>query len=660
MTPPPDLLEWWSDLAKSGWHGATPRARMLYPMPGDVRFDSDELFADLPLFPLPDGKIVRVREDIWEAPLAWHRECETRPKSRLTQKFHISGNYNKDSISSIKLNIKRCVYLEHFSKIKPLSIRTLQQRRSLYIRLGYFALSESKILSDLDFVDLAKFVNSLPLGLQKSVPAIYETLRLWKSLAPSAYRLFQPPPSVRFVGVGDTDGSGCFHDGLDVHSIRDGERASDDDHRWQPFPDKFVAAAGEFCLRVLEDVRPVVNSVLRELRALPRTPTPDDVAAIAKARTWPEGFYAGSSKSLIALANLCQTSTIFILSLLLGPRWEEVSALPRRKLIVSRWEDGTVERFINGSTFKLSRSSSGIKRDWPISPELRKIIIGQLVYIRLSESRDFPFLWRKCDTLFDSGEPKREVWKTLSNFASRWGFSELLDGTSCHHHRFRKTTARLIVIALHGGPSILRRLFGHKNLAMTLRYILANDSILQELREIAEEEQRIISIAHVERASEMRGGGADRFQDAISRLTEDLDVIVPTGKRDQARVSAVDVVDELASGPSGFAIKQIFPGLISCCKPIGEAGACSIENELPNLTKCIFDCPWHLEMPEFLVQARINVSDALAHMRTTPPGSLIWSHYSIVLRQKFKAFPELIDEFSEDPIVGKLMELADG
>ncbi|ODT20972.1 MAG: hypothetical protein ABS35_18595 [Kaistia sp. SCN 65-12] len=195
---------------------------------------------------------------------------------------------------------------------------------------------------------------------------------------------------------------------------------------------------------------------------------------------------------------------------------------------------------------------------------------------------------------------------------------------------------------------------------MTLRYILANDSILEELREIAEEEQRMISIAHVERAREMRGGGADRFQDAISRLTEDLDVIVPMGKRDQARVSSADVVDELARGPNGFAIKQIFPGLISCCKPIGEAGACSSENELPNVTKCSFYCLWHLEMPEYLVQARINVADALSHMSKASPGSLIWSYYLRVVEQRLKAFPELVDEFSENSAVSEILEGADG
>lgn len=660
MTPSSDLSEWWSDLAKLGWHGATSRAKMLYPMPGDIRFDSDELFADLPLFPLPDGNIIYAREDIWEIPVAWHREYETRPRNLLTQKFHIGGINDKEYINRIKINIKRCVYLEYFSKVKPLSAGTLKKRRLYYIKLGKFAISERKLLSELNFVDLANFVESLPEGERKSTPSIYETLRFWRSLAPDTYSLFLPPPALRSVGVADADGGDCLHGGLDVRSIREGERASDDDRRWQPLPDKFVAAAGEFCLRVLEDVRPVVNSVLRELRALPRAPTPDDIAAIAKSRTWPDGFYAGSYKSLLALANLCQTSTIFILSLLLGPRWEEVAALPRRNLIVSRWVTGKVERYINGSTFKLSRSSSGVKRDWPLSPELRNIILGQQVYIEISEGKAFRFLWRKCDTLFDSGEPKREIWKTLSTFTSRWGFSELLDGEPCHHHRFRKTTARLIVIALHGGPSILRRLFGHENLAMTLRYILANESIIEELREIAEEEQRAIALAHVERADEMRGGGAGRFQDAISRLTKDLDVIVPTGKRDQARVSAADVVDELTSGPGGFAIKQIFPGLISCCKPIGEASACSSENELPNVARCKFDCVWHLQMPEYLEQARANVSDALSHMRQSKPESLIWCHYSQVLRQKLRAFPELIREFSEDPIVSELLEAVDG
>ncbi|GAU84213.1 hypothetical protein [Bosea sp. BIWAKO-01] len=660
MIPPPGLLLWWSDLAASGWQGAKLEARTLYPMPGDARFDQDELFVDLPLFPTPEGGAIHVRDDLWETPIAWHREYETRPTHTLKHKFHIKGDYSEVDVQEIKINIKRCMYLEFFSHVKPLSISTLRIRRQFYTRLGHFSLSEGRKFSELLYVDLIRFIEKLPKNLRKSVPPVYKTLRLWKALAPESYRMFEPPPSLQSVGVDDTEGIEQLHDGLDVSAIRDGNRDAEDDRKWQPFPDKFVAAAGEFCLRVLEGVRPIVNSVLRELRALPRSPTPDDVAVIAKARSWPDGFYAGSSKDLIALANLCQTATIFILSLLLGPRWEEVAALPRRKFLVSRRTQGKLDSFINGNTFKLSNSFSGSKRDWPISPELRRIIIGQLAYIRVSEDHEFRFFLRKCNTLFDGGEPKRQIAQTLVRFAAKNGFSDLLDGTSCHHHRFRKTTARLIVIALHGGPSILRRLFGHENLAMTLRYILANDGILEELRELAEEEQRQIAIAYVERAEELRGGGANQFQVAISRLAENLDVIVPTGKRDQARLTAEDIVDRLTSGPDGFAIKQLLPGLVACCKPIGEAGACASENELPNIAKCKLDCAWHLEMPEFLEQARINVSDALSHMRKAEPGSLIWSHYSRVVREKLNAFPELLDEFAEDPIVSELLEVADG
>lgn len=78
------------------------------------------------------------------------------------------------------------------------------------------------------------------------------------------------------------------------------------------------------------------------------------------------------------------------------------------------------------------------------------------------------------------------------------------------------------------------------------------------------------------------------------------------------------------------------------------------------MAKCSSECIWHLKMPEFIGQARINVSDALSHMRKAEPGSLIWGHYARVVRQKLKAFPELIGEFADNLIVSDLLELADG
>jgi integrase len=659
MTVPSQLSELWDSLAEGGWRDANLQGASIYPMPGDARFDRDELFVNVPLFPLADGGVVYVRDDVWESPLAWHREHETRRRAWLKQKFRIHGDCDRKLIDSIKTNVKRCVYLELFSRMRPLSLSAVSQRRQFYVKLGLFAISRGRSFSELDFVDLAVFVDGLPQKLRDTVPAIYDTLRLWKGRAPASYTMFQPPPSLRaFEDAANADGDSA-HGGLDVDTIRDDAGPSDIERRWQPFPDAFVAAAGEFCLRVLDDVRPSVNQALRELRRLP-APTAADISSIAKSQTWPEGFRAASQQDLRSLANLCQTAAIFILSLLLGPRWEEVSAMPLRTVITRRVTGGRRQSFVKGSTFKFSRSSSGKKRDWPICPDLDRIIRGQKAYIVIAEGKEFPFLWRNSETILDSREPKRQIDSTLKKFSKRWGFEPLLGGTSCHHHRFRKTTARLIMIALHGGPSILRRLFGHENLAMTLRYILSNEGIIEELREIAEEEQRLIAIAHVEKADSLRGGGAGRFQDVVSRLKEELNVNVPVGKRDQARVGAADIVELLASGPDGFSIKQILPGLISCFKQSGEAGVCSSENELPNVTKCSADCAWHVSMPEFVGQARANVEDALSHMRNSEPGSLIWVHYERVVRQRLRAFPELTAEFSGDPIVADLLEVVDG
>lgn len=113
------------------------------------------------------------------------------------------------------------------------------------------------------------------------------------------------------------------------------------------------------------------------------------------------------------------------------------------------------------------------------------------------------------------------------------------------------------------------------------------------------------------------------------------------------------LADESAEGLS---LKQIVPGLIACFKPAQEAGMCCKLGELPNVAKCSIDCRWHLEMPEYLDEARKHLQSALLVLREASPNSLKWEFYSDIARKKLLSFPELKFEFADDPLARQLIE----
>ena len=60
-------------------------------------------------------------------------------------------------------------------------------------------------------------------------------------------------------------------------------------------------------------------------------------------------------------------------------------------------------------------------------------------------------------------------------------------GINLHPHRFRKTVARLASVALIGSPRILMQVFGHKDIQMTLYYIMTNKALATEIEAVARE-----------------------------------------------------------------------------------------------------------------------------------------------------------------------------
>lgn len=641
-----NLESLWDRFADQGFSAGSYLAAGFYPMPGSVDFDDDDAFLDMPVFP-PDGPGLPtlVRDDEWAMPLAWLRSFETRPRSQRAINFGLPVRPNASVIEKEAcLFVRRSTYLELFRSRKPRSVSTIRQNAMVYVKIAKYAIECCKRVSDLDYVDLLSAIDNLSKFQRGRLASMHEMMRWWKGSSPERFTGYNPPPTAETL-----DDDQTVRPGFNADRVRSDDDAADvEDRKWQPLPDEFVAIMGEWAIWVNNHLRPRYHDFLRDLiQADPETSN-ESIRSLAKSYNWPEGYEITGVNTAKRLGNICQFSTIFLVSLMLGPRWSEVAALPRKALVERA--DGTF--LLDGSTFKFSQNLSGEQRDWPIHPELARALSQQQEYIDLTEAPEYTFLWRQHTTVIGGNEPLKQVHGLLNDMLKHVDCEHLLNGTSFHHHRFRKTAARLIVLALHGGPMVLRRLFGHQHLGTTLRYILANQSIVDELREIAEEEQRRLASKFVERRSDLIGGGAKAFEAALSRVIVQADIYVPEGKREQTQITTDDVLDVLsADAAEGLYLKQIVPGLIACFKPNDEAGMCCKVGELPNVARCSMQCKWHLEMPEYRVEAHGHVASAITHLKAAEQGSLRWTYYAEIVRSKLSDFPHLLQEFGNDPLV---------
>ncbi|MER9371068.1 site-specific integrase [Mesorhizobium sp. M0491] len=653
---PESLAAAWAEVSNVGWENQPEAFRTLYPMPGDQDFDDDETFLNLPIFLTPEGIVVCVKDKHWEFPRPWRRQLETRVPSSLRLNFDVQFNGKRlhyaPAGKALDIALRRAVYLCIFRSRRPLSIRTYRLRLEILAAFIRHAIASEKRLADLDFPDLAEVVNGLKGKCAGSVRLVYDELRWWQEQPGKSYGFFTPPPSVESIRAPGARGTG-----FDPNRIRDDDESPASTSRPKPLPDRFIGALGELAVCLIDEVRPVINAASADLVSASDTLSPASFSKVSveiiRSFRWPKAFAVTSVRGFRALCNDCQTATQALVSLLLGPRAEELLSLPGSCVRLDGPDD--TGGILVGHTYKLTPLFPGGDRDWPLHTLLGRAIASQREYVEIIEGLEFPYLWRSHRTLLRAGMPARGIWNQLNNLVNRRGLKALLDAPTIHHHRFRKSTVRLVVLALNGGPMVVRRLLGHRDLAMTLIYILSDPTIIQELRELSDEDRRRRAAEFIERSSEVMGKGGETLRKAVAAAKENLSLFVPEGRRSQAEVTTAKVIDYLADRPDGLVVQQLVPGLVSCFRPLGEPGACCSAAGLPNVANCDADCIWHAMLGTFRQQAVENVENALRHIRRDGRSSLSREHYRSVILGWLEKFPDIVAQFEDDNLFRELI-----
>ncbi len=261
------------------------------------------------------------------------------------------------------------------------------------------------------------------------------------------------------------------------------------------------------------NIRPLIATHLEEhpwLDRAGRPLTPPFALNIGTSRfgadplEWPPRTY----EHIVRLSMGLQRSHFFINLLVCAGRVGEVATQKRNCVSVER--DG--EGYLNRYTYKLSPNFQGDKHQSP-APPILQTCLGQQARLAAAfdhlphstEAGKMPEAARFGEALWVSIGPGKtgenaqvNFYKALQSLARTLGVNSKPGGKNVHPHRFRKTIGRLAGVALFNSPLVLKRLFGHKSIEMTLHYILCD----LDIREEAEKVLRELRIMHCAEALE--------------------------------------------------------------------------------------------------------------------------------------------------------------
>lgn len=279
---------------------------------------------------------------------------------------------------------------------------------------------------------------------------------------------------------------------------------------------------------------------------------------------------------------------MFVFLLASGGRISECLSLQRDCIV----REDKNQELIAGRTYKLVYQEGGKARDWPIPAVVIKAIQQQIVLFEVivglgdelgnrSNQEQATGIW----VTGNGAEVHGSVDTRLSYTFKQLGLTDLLKGDSANPHRFRKTLARLCALVLFGAPKILMDLFGHKDIAMTLRYINTHPQLRAEMIQIARDITIMYAKDAISNIDRYGGPAAHKLSSAIHqervRLGRDL------GADDLQRCAEM-LTD------NGSLWTLVRPGVL-CTKSPSEAGPCTRARGIPDPAHCQTNCDNRLE-----------------------------------------------------------------
>lgn len=480
---------------------------------------------------------------------------------------------------------------------------------------------------------------------------------------------------------------------------------------YPPLPDAWLAESGPRVLWIVQDLGP---NLLRLLEAMPdaikdldwsRSETnigQQTRAAIADhlaAHPWLDrsgrrlappftlctcnGKYGANTEEwpprtweqISTLSVTVQAAHIFLTLLACAGRIGEVATLTRACIDIV--QDG--KHYLNGNTYKLSGNLFGDARQWPAPPILCQVLgqQGRLAAAwdwlprRLDEGlpaapRFGEALWVSIGSSSAGEDADVQFSGALQSLAKRLDMDCRPGGKLVHAHRFRKTIARLAGVALFNSPLVLKRLFGHKSIEMTLHYMLCDEGV----REEAEKVLRELRIMHcVEALEEIHhaiandlplpgngGAGAARLAAAVRNTEAELE----QGGRTWREGSAYDLACLLTMQGQGW---RLIKENIVCSKAPGEDGLCQKKRSKgePNTANCQPQCDNRIVFARKRRDVDLSIEQYLDIARQARDDGQLLVLASVMqnMQDEWANFADLEQRYRANPEVQALLALCE-
>ncbi|WP_407112438.1 tyrosine-type recombinase/integrase [Bradyrhizobium sp. LMG 9283] len=243
---------------------------------------------------------------------------------------------------------------------------------------------------------------------------------------------------------------------------------------------------------------------------------------------------------------------------------------------------------LHSVTFKLIDQIGGKERDWPLHPAaVRAIEVQQKIchYVRAAGQTHLWVILGDGDKL---GKRLLNLTESLVQAVDHLGLSDLTGTDRAHVHRWRHTVARLVALSVVGAPQVLLDLFGHRDLEMTLRYMLSDPRIIEDAMKVAKETSYVMAEEALAETIEREAGGPAaaplRAGLAAAGMQRGEKVFETSSLRETAEILTFN----------GRYWSLVRPGVI-CTKGLGQYGPCTKERGAPDAGACRTTCDHRLE-----------------------------------------------------------------
>lgn len=298
---------------------------------------------------------------------------------------------------------------------------------------------------------------------------------------------------------------------------------------------------------------------------------------------WPPS----NGATITLMVGVLQALNLCLVAFCTGARASEIGAANEASLVFAPGQD---DARLLARTFKLVDAIGGQARDWPLHPVAAKALAIQSDLARRVKPEDTDHLWVLAGKAGSAplGSPLLNLTEVMVSAMANLGITDLAGKDRAHAHRWRHTVGRIVALSVVNSPQVLLDLFGHRDLEMTLRYMLSHPEIAEDAQRVARETAFVMAEEAVAETLASTAGGP-----AAATLARGLDDLRMRRGEDAFGVEDLrELTDVLTFGGKQWQIVR--PGVL-CTKAPGQFGPCTQGRGTPDPGSCRTTCDHRLE-----------------------------------------------------------------